>query len=345
VNARIAACVPVTLDAHTRRRCTRDFDSLPVTAEERAKLAALGYVSGNATTAPGDVLPDPAERRDTLRALRDAYGLFRAGRNAETAAALQPILRENPHLADASEVMAKALWRLHRDRDAIAAAKQGLRNNPQSTELAGTVAEYLLLTGAQDDAEHHAEAVVIGDPARGHELLARIYLARGGNERAESEARAAFTSGGGATALVTLARALKQQNRYDDALKTANEAARTIESEGLPQMAGLSFLRGDLLARLGHNMEAERALRNEIAIAPADPRAYQSLIFLLASEGRGDEATKLIHQLIDTAPSPEAFAAIIQTLDALGDANGVRYWARQGSQRYPKDPRIRKFAG
>ena len=110
-------------------------------------------------------------------------------------------------------------------------------------------------------------------------------------------------------------------------------------------MAGLSYLRGDLLARLGRHADAERALREEIASAPGDPRAYQSLIVLLATQGRGDEATKFVYQLIQAAPTADAYAAIAETLTALGDTNGARYWARQGLQRHPKDPRFRKFAG
>ncbi|MGH7487814.1 MAG: hypothetical protein ACRD3J_17875, partial [Thermoanaerobaculia bacterium] len=124
-----------------------------------------------------------------------------------------------------------------------------------------------------------------------------------------------------------------------------DEAARIIATEHKPPFAGLSFLRGDLLARLGHNAEAEQALKQEIALSPGDARAYQSLIVLLVSEGRGDEATRLVYQLINGAPTAANFAAIAETMQTLGDRNGSRYWAAQGLRKFPGDPRIRKFAG
>jgi hypothetical protein len=66
---------------------------------------------------------------------------------------------------------------------------------------------------------------------------------------------------------------------------------------------------------------------------------------LLVSEGRGDEATRLVYQLINAAPTASNFAAIAETLKTLGDGDGSRYWALRGLQKFPRDPRIRKYAG
>ena len=318
-------------------------DPAPIAADERAKLAALGYVTGQADVS--GPLPDPKDKRDTLRAMREAFALFRSGKNAETVAALQPVLRDNPHLSDAWEVAAKANWRSGRAAEAIAAAKEGLKNNPRSSELAFMIGEYALRSGDVESAEQHAALVVASDPPRAHELLARISLARGDVRGAEEHARIATGAGQRAEALVTLARVLKQEGHFEEALKSADEAAQVIAAQSRPPIAGLSYLRGDLLARLGRNEEAEGALRQEIAMSPADGRAYQSLILLLASEGRTGDATQLIYELIRVAPSAENFAAVIQTLQTLGDSRGARYWSRRGLDRYPNDRRFRKFAG
>jgi tetratricopeptide (TPR) repeat protein len=205
-----------------------------------------------------------------------------------------------------------------------------------------TVADFALEAGHLDDAQKHAELVLHLDPPRAHEILARIFMARGDLSRAESEARQATVAGDRAAARVTLARVLKQENRYEEALASLDEAAHIIDTEHKPPFAGLSYLRGDLLARLGRNEEAEKALNEAIALSPGDARAYQSMMVLLVAEGRGKEATRLVYQLIDRAPTPENFAAVVETMKTLGDADGARYWTSRGLQKYPGDARLRK---
>jgi arylsulfatase A-like enzyme/Tfp pilus assembly protein PilF len=315
-----------------------------VPPEEAAKLAALGYI-GSASTAPGEALPDPKDKTQTFRDLRAAFSQFRAGNNAAALAAFQNILRDNPRMTDVWDVTAKAYWRLGREDEAIAAAKQGLKSNPGSSVLALTVANFALDAGRLDDAQQHAQLALQSDPPRAHQVLAGVFLARGDLADAEKEARLATTGGDRAAAFVTLARVLKQANRFGEALAAADEAQHFIASEKKPPFAGLAFLRGDLLARLGRNEEAERALKEEIALSPADPRAYESLIVLLLSEGRSDEATHLVVQLIDAAPTADNFAAISKMMVTLGDHNGARYWAARGLQKFPEDARLRKWAG
>ena len=50
-----------------------------------------------------------------------------------------------------------------------------------------------------------------------------------------------------------------------------------------------------------------------MALTPADAHAYQSLIVLLLSEERQDEATRLVYHLIESAPTAENYAAIAET--------------------------------
>ena len=315
-----------------------------VPPEEAAKLAALGYIGSAGAAAPGEALPDPKDKRQTFRDLRSAFALFRAGDNEPALAAFQTILRDNPRMTDVWDVTAKTYWRLGRKDEAIDAAKQGLRTNPGSPLLALTVANLALDAGRIDEAQRHAELVLQSDPPRAHEVLARVFLARGDLTGAEKEARLATTGGDRAAANVTLARVLKQANRFEESLAAADEAQRIVTAEHKPPFAGLSFLRGDLLARLGRNEDAERALRQEIALSPADARAYQSLIVLLVSEGRGDDATRLVFQLIQAAPTAANFAAVAETVGTLGDRNGARYWIAQGLQKFPADPVLRRMS-
>jgi tetratricopeptide (TPR) repeat protein len=311
-----------------------------IAPEEAAKLAALGYIGSAAPATESASLPDPKDERQTFRDLRSAFAKFRAGQDPEALAAFQKILRAHPGMTDVWDVTAKTYRRMGRTVEAIAAAKEGLKTNPQSTVLATTVAELALEAGRLDDARQHAELVLQRDPPRAHELLARVAMARGDLAAAEQHARQATTGGDRAAARVTLARVLKKAGRDAEALAEVDEAARIVVAENKPPFAGLAFLRGDLLARLGRNGEAEAAFRQEIALAPADARAYQSLIVLLVSTGRGDDATPLVFQLIERAPSADNFAAVVETMKALDDTRGVRYWAAKGREKYPRDPRF-----
>jgi tetratricopeptide (TPR) repeat protein len=109
----------------------------------------------------------------------------------------------------------------------------------------------------------------------------------------------------------------------------------------LPQ---LSFLRGDTLARLGRNDEAEQAFLNEIHLFPDEPQAYQSLILLYAKEGRPQKATGLLFSFEKAAPTVPSYVAISETLKAIGDASDSRFWAERGLRRYPTDRRLKALA-
>lgn len=293
--------------------------------EEAQKLAALGYI-GSAAPSSGP-LPDPKDRTGTFRELREAFRLYRAGEDAAALTRFERILAENPDMIDVWDVRAKVLFRMGRTREAIAAGKEALRRAPSSTHLAIDLANALLLAGETDDAERHAQLAINNDPARAHELLARIALLRNDVSTAEREARLAVAAPGETNAaLYTLARVAQKQNRPAEVLRVADDLlARLRRTNGRP-LRGLHALRADALARLGQEPAAEQAFREELRLYPADAEAYRGLIVLLASQGRTAEADTAIRTFAATAPTRQTYEAIAQTLDVLGDPAGARYW-------------------
>ncbi|HVR44936.1 MAG TPA: sulfatase-like hydrolase/transferase [Thermoanaerobaculia bacterium] len=316
-----------------------------VDPEEAAQLAALGYLGSTVTTAPGEELADPKDKLATFREIRAAFGAHRAKRQEEALEAVERLLGENSRMLDLWDLKSKALHRLGRLDEAIAAAREGIRLAPNADHLILSVANMAMEKEDLELAEQHARLVLERDPAKARDVLARIWLARGDLDRAEKEARLALEAGHErATAWMTLARIEKERGRFEEALAHLDKADEERRGSANRQISSFHFLRGDVLARLGRVAEAEREFRREIEMFPEQPQAYKNLILLLVTQGRIDEGTGLIHELIRESPTPPGYLAVCQVLDTVGDQRGVRYWAKQGLRKYPDNPDLRRFA-
>jgi arylsulfatase A-like enzyme/Tfp pilus assembly protein PilF len=313
-----------------------------IDSEEAAKLAALGYLGAGAQIAPGEELPDP---KDSIGAFADVRRAFTLARRGETEAALavtNTLLAGNPRMLDLWDLKSRLLGVQRRQREAIEAAKEGLRLAPTASHLALLIATLALEVGELEEAEQHAELAMRIEPARAHDLLARVWIGRGDLDRAESEARKSLaTQKDRALAFVTLGRVEKERGNYEAALGHFDAAAAALrERQQNRTINSLHFLRGDTLARLGRIDEAEQAFREEIRLFPEEPRAYRNLILLFVSDGRTPEATALIHTLVERSPTPLAYFAVIDVLRTVGDERGVKFWARRAQQRFPTDRRF-----
>jgi len=317
-----------------------------VSDEERQKLAALGYIGASlpaGSTQSDTDLPDPKDKVGMSEELRHAFELHSAGRYAEALPLLEKLVRENPRMLDVWDILARDLDQLGRTDDAINAAKSGLRLSPNTTHLALMVAKMSIDAGRLEEARQHAELAVKDEPSVAHDILARVALAKNDLVTAEREAKLCLESRDRASALMTLARVEVQRKNYGTALDDCNRAIAYLESRKGSAVNGLYFLRGDILARMERYPEAEASMRKEIELFPRDPQPYKNLILLYVTEGRNDEATKLVFQLIEKSPTPPAYAAVSTTLRTIGDVNGARYWRMQGLKKFPNDPTLRKL--
>jgi tetratricopeptide (TPR) repeat protein len=221
-----------------------------ISSEEMEKLAALGYI-GSASDRGEGQRPDPKEKIGTFRALQDAFRLSREGKDREALAAFDRLLKEEPDMVDLWYVRSKTLVRLGRAKEGIASAKEALRRNPGATHIAADLANTLLLEGELEDARRHAELAVRTDPAKAHAILARVALARNDLAGAEAEAKQAVAAGGDAqAALLTLATVQQKKGDFPAVLATTERLEQ-------PWPRGVASMRGDALARLGREREAE----------------------------------------------------------------------------------------
>jgi tetratricopeptide (TPR) repeat protein len=293
-----------------------------MSAEEIEKLAALGYIGSAGGARDDGPRPDPKDKIETFRELQAAFRLSRAGRNEGAVAAFDRLLEKEPGMVDLWDVRSKALLRLGRTKEGIASAKEALRLNPSATHIAADLASALLLDGQVEEARKHAELALRADPAKAHAILARVRLAQDDLAGAESEAHAALAAGGDAdAALYTLA--VIQQKRGDFAGVLATTSRLSADAPA----RGVASLRGDALARLGRDSEAEAEFRRELAAFPDNAEAARRLVLLLVAQGRNDDATSVIRMLAAASPTARTYAAISETLRIVGDAEGARYWS------------------
>ncbi|MGZ7081412.1 MAG: tetratricopeptide repeat protein, partial [Thermoanaerobaculia bacterium] len=313
--------------------------------EEASKLAALGYIGSTVPTSADETLPDPKTTIEVFHEIRVAYTFYRNEKEEQALELTDKLLKDNPRIIDLWDLKSKILSKLGRDGEAIQAAKEGLKRAPNTVSLLITVANESILTDELDQAQQHAELAAKYEAAQAHGILARIWVARHDYVRAKQEARLALaTESQAITALLILGLIAKQEENPQEALTYYDQALQRANAKKNPRVPNLHFYRGDVLARLGRNDEAEREFRQEIAFYPTAPDAYGSLILLLSTQGRLGEATNLIHRLLEVAPNPRSYVAISETLKAIGDDRGARYWASQGLQKYPRDPALRKLA-
>jgi arylsulfatase A-like enzyme/Tfp pilus assembly protein PilF len=312
--------------------------------EDAAKLAALGYVGSTVDTHAGANLPDPKTTIGVFNQIRQAYTWYRNGKEDDALRLTNQLLADNSQITDLWDLKFNIYDKLGKKAEAMEVAKEGLRHAPTSIALLFDVATSALALNDFNTAKEHAEIAMKMEPGRAHEILGRIYAAQGDRTHAVQEEKAAIGAMSDPTpALITLASLAKESGDLNGALDYLNQAADRASHRRSARVPELHLNRGDVLARLGRNDEAEKEFRAEITDFPNDPRAYTSLVLLLSSEKRFEEATNLIYQTVQAAPQAHSYALVSDTLKAIGDENGALFWAAQGLRKYPQDPELRRM--
>jgi arylsulfatase A-like enzyme/Flp pilus assembly protein TadD len=340
------------LDAELTRRLASArpiaFADAP-TAEESARLAALGYVSGapgaDETTLGRVGGPDP----------KDHFGPTQRG----IAAAEQALAADRPRdaLAALDGLVAGGFWvDMTRSRAALAAGDLAgaVRWASVVTETRPTYAAgWLQLGEAHEAAGDAAPARSAFETARRLAprdaapalALARVAEAAGDEPgaRALLEQAAALPSGSDEALVLLAARALRARDdaaahavlaRAGDAAHRGDAPGRLAGAElaaGRPEAAlaridaaldasgrdapGLR-LRGALLLLLGRREEAVSALEEAAAFAPDDPRLRSDLAFALALRGQDRDVAR-------AESLAESAAAATQAADTRASAAGT----------------------
>jgi choline-sulfatase len=315
-----------------------------VDAETARQLAALGYAGGFVQSAAGLPGADPKSHLATLADLNLGMRLFFRRQYAEAVPAFRRALAANPKTVDAWEHLGESLEQLGRLDEALAAHEEAMKASGGVAPVAVATGALLLRLGRLDEAQAHAELAKKVSPAAAEGLLAEIALARHQPAVAERAAREALAAGGdGMAPRLALAEVLVTQGRLEEALGQTDqvfaELSRRAAGQSFPR---LWWMRGDILARLQRNAEAEQAFRREIQSFPADTHSYASLALLYAAEGKPDAAIELLRRMVESqGGSPAAYAEAVNALRVMGDAPGATALLRHALELHPGSSQLR----
>jgi pentatricopeptide repeat protein len=315
-----------------------------VDAETARQLAALGYAAGMVQAAAGGPAIDPKSHLASLADLNLAMRLFFRHQYAEAVPAFRRALAANPKTVDAWEHLGEALAQLGRLDEALAAHEEAMKASGGVANVALATSALLLRLGRLDEARAHAELAKQVSPSEAQSLFAEIALARHQPAEAERAAREALASGGDTIAArLALAEVLVAEGRLEEAMGQTDQAlaelARRAPGQSFPK---LWWVRGDVLARLQRDAEAEQAFWREIQSFPADTHTYSSLAVLYASEGKPDAAVGVLRRMVEShGESPAACAEAVSTLRVLGDAQGAAALLRHALELHPGSSQLR----
>ena len=293
-----------------------------VSAEDRQKLAALGYVgtqTGSDVMLPGDQLPDPKDKIQVLKMYRDGGRLASAGEFEAAVRVYRALLREDPGMTDVRLRLASIHEHQGQLSQAIAAYREVISRDPKNAAALTGMSSALLRLGRMEEAKAHAELAIAVAPAIAHEMLARMAVHQGDTAAARRHADLAqqadptqpmrpFIEG----------MILHAQGQFSAAAQPLLEAKRAMASR-TEQLADLNYLAGDSLARMGRYQEAEGLFKTEIALFPIHIRARGGLAMLYKATGRDADADRMVEEIVRVSPTEEGVALAAQLWTMFGE--------------------------
>ena len=323
---------------------TRVTDPAPLSAMDRRLAAQLGFLEAPRTLPIDERAADPTALAAGVDGLTRAAVLVGADRVAEAIRVLQPVAAARPELSVLQYQLGELLVRTGQLDAAAAAFRRAAGAAPTSVEFATLVADTLRRAGKLAEARKQIDLAIVQaenasavDRADAHEVAARIALAQ--KDAAAAAVHAQLASEADASrplpAFVT-GRVAAEENRHAEAA-TAFAEAIEAEQPGGSRIAELHQSYGDTLSHLEKYPEAEEQFKLEIAAFPEALPAYMSLATLYRATNRDDEAAAVVSQMLESVPTPAAYAAATRLWTALGDREQAGLVRNEALRRFPDE--------
>jgi Flp pilus assembly protein TadD len=313
--------------------------------EQVKRLASLGYLSATSADFARKDLPAPRDRIGAVAQLKEGFGAMYGGKYAEAALVFRKLLAAEPGMTDVWQMYGDCLMKLGDEKGALAALTTAAKLSPANPQVLMALSDYYMQIGNFAEARRHAEAAGHAGTTDPHENLARIALAEGDLAAAEREAREALEKyPTRRVPHLILARVRHDRRDYQGALAEIALAERPHAGGDNPPLQSLNYLKGDSLARLGREKEAEQAFVAEIRTFSFSPAPRAALAMLYASEGRDAEARKALADMVREVNSPDAYFAAIKTYEILGDPRAAAVLRAEQRRIFPT-ARERKDVG
>ncbi len=306
------------------------------------KLASLGYIGATSAGVNEKDLPDPKEGIGTIRRLKEASRLASEGRYDRAIALLRDLVQESPRMLDARETLARILRLAGRIEEAFEALAEADRLQPATPQILLGLSDLSLQKGDVPRARSFAQAASATGAPNAPEVLATVALAEGDLAEARRQARLALARNAQArTPWLLLARIEKEAGDLPAALESLDRIAQLEHQGSLRPLENYQFVRGDVLARLGRENQAEEAFRAEMSNFPQNPRGWTGLALLYASQGKEGEARRVLELLTVKNPTPESYFEVIRTYEVLGDRRAAGELRAKARRLFPgaREPR------
>jgi arylsulfatase A-like enzyme/Tfp pilus assembly protein PilF len=341
--------IAATLSRHLDEMNLQEAGNAPAPAtlspDERARLQALGYVSGaeSGTSRRTGPRADPKDGLPLLQELLLAQTDRDAGRLTEAVARLEALVQKDPENPAVYVTLSTVYDRMKDSENAIRAAKRAVALDPESVVSVLDLAFAFKGAGRLDEAATGFDRVLALEPGNLKALLnlGEIYDARGEHEKALATYQ---------QAIAVAPRAARAHISAGSVALGLNKLA--VAERALKQAVALGGKQPDLHFNLGVMAEAKgqkaaamQEYRAEVAAYPDSLGAWVNLGLLERQAGRTDAALAAFEKAASArADALEGPYLMAETLAQLGRRPEAQRWAQEAQRRAPGDPRVQQLA-
>jgi choline-sulfatase len=325
--------------AHTTNRSAAKGPKA-VDPETVERLAALGYLGGNASTKDLEDRPrgDPKDKIRLYNLLKLAGSSSEKGRIDEAIARVKEALAADPEIVEAYMLLGNFYKKAKKPREAIDAYREALSKDSENQGALFSLAVAYEDEGRLDEALVGFERARALDPRNDRVLLQLADLFMRKQEPAKAAAvieDALARKVDEQRFLLKLGESRIQEKRYDEAERALLQAL-----EKKPDLETARFNLGLVYEERGEIDKAIAAYEGELKQNPKAFRAAFNLAKLLQNKGRLEEAVARFRTVAELQPEfGTGQLYLAKALLDAGDLSGAEQWARKGLSAKP-DPKL-----